>query len=880
MRKLGFARRWGRFSWQSDPATEVDEELAHHLDLLIAEGERAGLSPEEARRRAVDRFGADPAVRDACEAWARRRNRRRTFRESLSAAADDLRWAVRALRSSPGYVVATGGTLAMVVAANALVFAVVHSILLRPLPYPDPDRLVALNEQTRSGALWELSLPALQDWEASSRSFQAIGGWTAEEYTLMAEETPRVRVARVTAGFFRTMGTPPRLGRVLEAQDHDGGSGPALVLSHGGWLTHFGGDPGVLGRGVRLDATTYTVVGIMPPDFRYPDDGILGWTPFGAPEPWMRNRAVHIVQAVGRLREDLSRERAAEELRTIAARLEAAYPGADPGHSVEVRDLSEAMTGRARTPLLALLGSVGVMLMLACVNLAGLALTRTTARGGELALRAALGATRPRLIRQLLTESLVLGMAGGSAGLLVAVAVFDPVVALLPADVPRPDELRIDLTVAAVTLVLALGTGLVIGLLAAIRASRADLRHRLANAAGRATLAPGDQRLQQALLAVQLALVVLLVSGGGLLLRSLRAVTLVDPGFRPEGLLVASVTLPADRYNGATTVTWWTGLSDRLKVVPGVTAASAVSALPVSGGDGSGDVAIEGVAPPLGETPLASWRRVLPDYFRTAGIPLVEGREFTDGDRGDPMVVIISQAMARRLWPQGGAIGARIKIGPPEDEPWLTVVGVVGDVHNERLDAAPRNDTYEPYVQRPRRTMQVVVRAEGDASSLAGPLRAALRERDPSLPIWNVTTMEDRISASVAPRRFTAGILTGFGAAALLLAAIGVYGVTAYGVARRRREFAVRLALGASRVGVRRLVLRQAIMVAAAGLGFGLPAALVVARMVRSMLFGIPPWDPVTLATSVLLLMVLVVTAAWIPARRATLEDPVTALRE
>lgn len=879
MRKLLLGRVWRALGWKPSVEAEIAEEVQHHLDLLAAEGRARGLSPDQSEAEARRRFGGEAAIRAECERLAAARDRRAGLREALASWRDEIRLSCRALARSPAYTLGSGVTLALVVAANALVFSVVYAVLLRPLPYPESDRLVALNERTATGDLWELSLPNLDDWRTQSASFTALAAWWRNEVTLVGEDTPRIQVAAVSAEFFEVLRTPARLGRSLEPGDQTGANGPVAVLSHGAWLSQFGGDLGVVGTTIRMNSDQFTIVGVMPPSFRFPDPEVAAWVAMGSPQPWMRNRAVHVFRVFGRLRDGVSLAAAAEELTTISARVDAAHQGEDTGHRAVVWTLAESITGDARTPLLVLLGSVGAMLLLACANLAGLALTRASAREGELALRAALGATRVRLGRQLVTESLVLALIAGGVGLALAAAGFEAIVAALPGDLPRPSALRLDGTVVLATFGIAVAAGLGIGAVAAIRASKPDLRDRLSAGAGRSVGHPRGQRIQRALVAVQVALSLVLVSGGGLLLRSLRAVTEVDPGFRPDGLAVATVSLPSDRYDGPAVLAWYEDLPNRLTALPGVASASAASSLPVSGGGGTGDITAEGVAFPPGETPGASFLRVLPGYFRTTGIPLIRGREFTDRDRGSPMVVIINAAMARRLWGDGDPLGKRIKIGPQENEPWLTVVGVVGDVHTIRLDLPPRYDTYEPFAQRPRRTMEVVVRTAGDPSGLVAPLRQALRQADPQLPVWNTGTMEDRIGASVAPRRFTAAVISGFGAAALLLAAVGVYGVTAYGVSRRKREFAVRIALGAGRHAVRGVVLRQALVISAAGVIVGLPAAVGLTRFLRTMLFGVTPADPVTYLAAGALLAVSVVAAAWLPARAATRADPAAALR-
>jgi predicted permease len=476
-------------------------------------------------------------------------------------------------------------------------------------------------------------------------------------------------------------------------------------------------------------------------------------------------------------------------------------------------------------------------------------------------------------------ESVVLGAAGGVAGLAIAAMALPRLLRLLPGDLPSPTAVVLDRTVALGTLGIALIAGLGIGLIAAFRASRSDPARKIQGSTAATT---GRERLllQRSLVAAQVAISLVILAGAGLLLRSFREVVGVDPGFRTDGLAIATMALPSARYETPAVIAWYAGLPARLAAIPGVVSASAVSSLPITLGDGRGNLTIEGRPFKLGEAPGLSYRRALPNYFSTVGIPLIQGREFDSRDNGGEMVVIINQALAKRFWPDGDAIGKRIKVGPPEREPWLTIVGVVGDVHNEALEMAVGFDTYEPHAQRPRGTMSVVVRTSGSATATAPLVRATLRQNDPGIPVWGVGTMAQRLTTSLAPRRFTAGVLTAFGAAALLLASIGIYGVAAYMVGRRKREFAIRLALGASGSQVRRQVVNESLRVVLLGIVIGLPAGLALTSLIRGLLFNVKPGDPVSHLLAAGVLGALAVAATWLPARRATKADPVASLRE
>jgi predicted permease len=817
---------------------------------------------------------AEGQLRRECEQLAEARDRRLGIREFLADLRDDLRWTLRSLRRSPAYAAAAGSTLALVVAANALVFTVVYAVLLRPLPYPEADRLIGLNEQNTTQQATELSFPNLDQLRANVAGIATIGAWVDNEVTLVNEESPRITVALITADFFQVLGTRAALGRTLESSDVQG-----VVLSHSTWQTWFGGDPAILGRSVTLNSQTMNVMGVMPHAFRFPNPRTAAWLPLGPVPGWMRNRSVHIFQGIARLAPGIALEKAVPQLKLALDQVQSAHPGEDNPHTLMVRSVRERLTGETRPVLFLLLGSVAAVLLLACANLAGLTATRALQRESELSLRAALGASRGRLVRQLVVESVVLGTAGGAAGLLIAALALPRVLGLLPSDLPSPTALVLDRTVVLGTLGIALLAGLAIGLAAALRASRSDPARKIQ---GNTSATAGRERLllQRSLVAAQVAISLIILSGAGLLLRSFREVIGVEPGFRSEQLAIATVALPGARYDRAAVVAWYAALPERVAQIPGVTLASAVSNPPITGGDGKGDLTIEGRPFSLGEAPGLSYRRSLPNYFRTVGIPLLQGREFDARDNGGTMVVIISDAMARRFWPDGDALGKRIKVGPPENEPWLTIVGVVGDVRNEALETAPGFDTYEPHAQRPRGTMTVVVHTNGSPRATAEALRGVIRAQDAGIPVWDIGTMEDRVRSSLAPRRFTAGVLTAFGGAALLLASIGIYGVAAYMVDRRKREFAIRLALGASGSQVRRQVVGESLRVVLAGIAIGLPAGLALTTLIRGLLFNVKPGDPVSHLFAAALLGALAVVATWLPARRATKADPVVALRE
>jgi putative ABC transport system permease protein len=594
----------------------------------------------------------------------------------------------------------------------------------------------------------------------------------------------------------------------------------------------------------------------------------------------MKNRAVHIITVVGRLRASASIEQAEAEMRGIAQRLQGVYPGEDSQHGVVLVSLHEEIVGSARPAIMALFGAVLFVMLIACANVANLMLSRGSARQKEMAIRAALGGSRAAIARLLLTESLILALFAGGAGLILSFWSLDAILGTLPAYLPRPNEIRLDLAVLVFTFLLCLLSALAFGLSPALHASKTSLSDSLKEGA---SLSGGRRRNRGrgALVVAEVSLSLILLAGAGLMLKSLWLVLQVPPGFRAEQLLTVQVSLPAVEYDEPSSwVRFYRELPHRLEALPGVERVSAVNRLPISGGDAYGNLTIEGRPFPPGESPAASFRRVLPNYFRVMGVPLRQGREFNERDTGEgERVVVISETMARRYWPHGDAVGKRIKLGPPESEPWLTIVGVVGDVRNTGLDAEPALATYEPHAQRPWSSMNLVVRSHGDPLALVGALRSELRAAERQLFIGEAMTMDARISASLAPRRVNLYLLGLFAALAVGLAGLGIYGVMAYSVQQRTREIGIRMALGARSSDVRRMVLRQGLTLALGGAALGLAGSFIATRWVSSLLYGVHPADPATFAAAAILLLFVAAAACYLPARRATRVDPLVALR-
>ncbi len=795
----------------------------------------------------------------------------------------DLRYAMRSMRRNPGVSAIAVATVALGIGLTTAIFSAVNGILLKPLPFPDPHRLVLVEEYNLAtgGEPQDVSYRNFVDLRAAARSFDDLAAISAGLVTLAGGEEPeRILSATVSPALFAILGARPALGRLLGADDETEGVGERVVLlSHRLWRRALGADPAAVGRSVTLDGEPFTIVGVMPPGFSFPSEEVELWTPLDLSERWRETRAVHVLTVLGRLHRGVELEGANAELEAIAARIQREHGAEDPEHSAAARPLHQVVVGDTRPALLLLLGSVVLVLLIACANVANLLLARANARRREIAVRGALGASRRRLVRQLLTESMVIALGAGALGVLLGYWGVRGFAAALPPDVPRASEVGLDPVVLVFALLVTVATGLLFGILPAVRGSRVDPSGWLAE-----TEVVGGllrSRARSALAGGQIALSLILLIGAGLLLKSLWRVTNVDPGFEPQGLLTLTVSLIGTTYDEAPEVIdFYRRLPARLEAVPGVESVSGVNWLPVSGGDSEGQLTIESRPFAPGQAPSASFRRILPGYFATLTVPLLQGRDFDQREAdGEAWSVIINETMARRYWPDGDALGKRIKVGPAEAEPWLTVVGVVGDVRNVGLDTEPRLATYEPHAQRPWSTMKLVVRTVGEPLSVLSSVTTEIRASGGPLPIYEVSTMQGRIRASMAPRRWLAGLLGAFAAVAALLAALGLYGVIAYSVGLRTREIGLRIALGAAAADALALVLREGLRITALGMLVGLVGALALTRLLADLLHEVSAFDAWTFVSVSILIVVVAVGASWLPARRAACLDPMTALR-
>jgi putative ABC transport system permease protein len=795
----------------------------------------------------------------------------------------DVRYALRVFLKSPGFTLVALPALALGIGANTAIFSVVNAVLLRALPYPESERLVQLQGVNPQAGITQsnMSVPDFADWQAQAQAFEQLAGFvTGGSLLVVGDEPERVRGTGVTEEFFPMLRTAALKGRALQRDDSAKGRDPVVVLSYGLWRRRFGADPNVVGSSVTMGGKSTTVVGVMPPGFDFPAQTEV-WVPL-ALDPAQERRDNRYLQVVARLKPDASIEQAQTQLDTINQRLSQTYAETNHGWNVRLTNLRESLVGALRTSLLVLLGAVAFVLLIACANVANLLLARATARRREIAVRVALGASRGRIIRQLLTESLLLSTAGGAAGLLLSVWLTELFVAISPANSPRFDEIRPDARVFAFTLGVTVLTGLVFGLAPALAASRTDLNETLKEGGRAGSAGSRRNRARSLLVVAEIALSFMLLAGAGLLIRSFMRLREVNPGLNPDGVLALRVSLLSTKYPTAQQKTeFYRQAVERIKSLPGVEAAGGVLTLPLGGDTFNVGRAFirEGRPMTPEESASAAYLVATPDYFRTLQIPLVAGRAFTDQDTDhSPMVVIVNETMARQFWGGESPLGKRITIWRDEKFP-REVVGVVGDTRPS-LDAPPAPQMYVPYAQDAGwNSLSLVVRSRVEPTALTASVRSEIRGLDKVLPIYNTKTMREVLSASVAQQRSSTLLVTAFAAVALLLALIGIYGVAAYYVTQRTHEFGVRMALGAQASDIFRLVVRQGMALAGIGVGLGLVAALALTRAMTTLLFGVKPSDPLTFAAVALLLAAVALVACYIPARRATKVDPMIALR-
>jgi len=872
----------GVLAHRDDADRDVADEVDHFLELAIADLEARGLSPEEARRAARLELGNPVAVHEQVRSYG--------WENAFAAFFADLRYAARRLRRSPGFAAVGVLTLALGIGAATAIFSAVNPILFKPLPYPHAERVLGLWDRGSDGSSVTVTFGTFRELMTRAHSFDAVAVWKSWQPTMTGEAEPeRFDGQRVSAGYFRVLGVPPALGRDFDPADDRLGGPRVAIVSDRLWRRRFAADPAIVGRRIRLDDDLYTVAGVMPKGFESvlaPSAQVWTLLQYDSSLPPGGREWGHHLRMVARLRAGLGVEQSRRELDAIAQAPVAEFsrpPWARLDHGLLATSIQDDVTGGVRPALLAVLGAVTLVLLIACVNVTNLLLARGAARRGELSMRAALGAGRPRLIRQLVTEGLLLSLLGGALGMALAQLGVRALVALSPSELPRVDAIRFDGAVFGFALAVTTGIGLLVGLIPALQTSRVDLQEGLRKGSRRTS--GGHRRARRALVVAEVALALVLLVGAGLLLRSMRLLFAVAPGFNPPHVLAMQVQTNGHRYDEAgATHRFFAAALDAVRRTPGVTAAAFTSQLPLSGDADFSNlygVHFEHDRDPKDEHD-AFRCAVSPGYFETLGIPLRRGRRLDEHDvAGAAQVAVISESFARRKFPGQDPVGQRIRLGAPADRSWNTIVGVVGDVKQTSLAVSRVDSVYIAAEQSPWAdgTLWFVVRTQGDAAALAPAVKSAVWSVDKDQPIVHVATMETLLAASAAERRFALILFEAFALAALVLAALGIYGVLSGSVNEQTREIGVRSALGATAGEILTLVVRQGMGLAGLGAVLGLAGALLASQALTSLLFGVSALDPVTYLGVIALLLAVSALACWAPAWRASRVEPSITLR-
>ena len=862
---------------------EMDAELRFHIEERAEVLERDGVSREEAFRRARIEFGGIERAKEEC-----RDTRGANVLESF---VQDLRFGFRMLRKSPAFTAVAVLTLALGIGANTAIFSIVDAVLLRSLAYPHPNQLVLMFAVPlkEPEALSGISYRDFTEYRKQNRVFSEMAGNAFHDLTLTGTGEPSiVNTGDVTPEIFPLLDAKPLLGRILLPEDGKPGAAPVAVLSENLWRSRFGSSPALIGQSITLDMRTFTVVGILPASFRYPDGAPPQdvWIPIAQDPlfgPRISQSGVPVLSGIARLKPDVSLARAQAEMNTLSARLAKEFPEVDSGLTLRIEPYRQFVVGNVKSALLILLGAVGLVLLIACANLANLLLSRATSREKEIAVRIALGAGRARVVRQLLTESALLGLLGGLAGLLLASTGLWSLRSFIPPDVARIGSIDVGGPVLTFALLLSFAAALAFGLAPALLATPSKVQTNIKEGGGRTGQRSG-QRLRNFLAVVEISLAMVLLIAGGLLMRSFALVTSVNPGFDPKNVIEAEVSLPQFQYS---TPKQWTSFSsellDKLHQQPGLQDSALAAPLPMDRqGQANFAFSIVGDSPlPPGKTTTADYATVSPDYFRVMRIPLQRGRFFSEQDLpSNPNVTIISETMARRYFPNQDPIGRQIRFGfPPNSNVPREIVGVVGDVRDLALGRKPGPIMYVPFAQAPLWGGEVVVRSSLSAASVAAGIRQAVHSIDKNLPVTDVEAFPEAIGSSVAQERFRTLLLSSFSGIALILAAVGIFGVISYSASQRTHEIGIRMALGAERRSVLRLILGQGVKLAFLGVSAGAGAALLLTRLMASLLYGVSATDPLTFGAVAIVLLGVALIACYIPARRATKVDPMVALR-
>ena len=876
--------RWRRFRRLLGPETrgDVDAELSFHVEMRVRELVERGESPDRARELALRRFGDYEDSREACLVISERRERTMVRTEYVSELRQDVAYAFRMLRRTPGFTLIAVATLALGIGANSAIFSVVHGVLLQSLPFREPGRLYEVRMLYPDGTFYTgVSAPDFASVREENRVFEQVEAYSTGVFTLLGAGEPReVRGVNVSDGLFRMLGLDIAVGRGFLQEEHQPKRGGVAVLDHGFWQRMFGGDRSVLGRTVSVGGDPYTIVGVLAPGAGLTTPADV-YAPLEYDERFSATaqtaRRSEFLAVVGRSRPGLALKQVDDDLRRVGTRLQVAFPRSNEGLTFNAIGLHQLIVGDVRTPLLVLMGAVGFVLLVACVNVANLLLARASARKEELAVRAALGAGRTRLFRQLLTEAVVLGLAGGLCGLAIAYWGTRTLIAAQPADIPRLGEVGLSTTVVLFTLAVSLLTSIIFSVLPTLHMTRGRLTEAL-HEGGRSGAGSSGHRTRAALVVAEMSLAVVLLVGAGLLIRSFVELMRVQPGFQTDHAMAFRLTMQGDEYKGGPQIRNRVALfQERLRALPGVTVVGAGTVLPLSGLGSIFNFTVEGAPPPPpnvnAEIAIAS---TTPDYFRAIGTPLKRGRFFTEGDHSEsPKVAIINESAVRRWFPQDDPLGKRVTVGNDVRE----IVGIVGDFRQRDPGQESVPQLFAPHGQFTTRTIRIVVRTTSDPLALASAIRSEIRGIDPNLAIPDFTPLEQLVSRSVARPRFYASLVMLFAGVALALAATGIFGVMSYTVAQRRREISIRMALGARAGDVVRMIVGRALLLAAVGAILGVAAAQALGRVIQKQLFGVTLLDPLTIAAVIVVLGLSAVAASILPARRAAGVDPASVLR-
>ncbi len=863
---------------------ELERELHSDLELEEQEQRESGLSPEDARYAARRAFGNTALIREQTrEAWGWA-----PFEHFLR----DLRYALRQLGRSPGFTAAAILTLALGIGATAAMFTLVNTVLLRPLPFPEQDRLMWLAQQDHSlpGVAWEaLSYPDYFDWRTQNHTFSGMASYAGGSITLeLKGESQRLDDETVSSSFFQVLGVAPILGRDFGSEDEKSGH-RTVMLSHSLWQSAFGGARDIAGKSITMDGRSYTVAGVMPKTFQFPLDnpGPALWISIADDAEGKKTgqRGFDVLRIVGRLKDGISVDQAKADLSIIAGNLALQYPDTNKqyGSALVVPEL-EQLTGDTRPAMRVLFGAVTLVLLMVCANVAGLLLARGSRRSAEFALRAAMGASRAAIIRQLLVESATLSLGGGVAGAALAWWLVHASVRLMPLDIPRMQDASIDGSVLLFDLAVSLFTGILFGVLPAWRLSRSMPAQALRDGSRTVTAASGRNRVHNGLVVAQTAIGLVLLVSSGLLIRSFIRILNVDPGFDPKHVLSARAGVSFNKMKHDEHLQFYDQVLARISAIPGVESASAGWPLPMSDNHASISFNIQGRPIAKGDEPSEELVLAMPGYFKTMRIPLISGRTFgePDGVKGVP-TIIINQAFANRYFRGENPLGHRIQVRLGDDvfeQSIREIVGVVGDTKLKKLTAGAEPQYYLPYAQAVVTNPFLVIRSSGDPAIIQDSIRAAVHGIDQSVPVYQVSTLDDYISKSAAQPRFQTFVLTGFSAIALVLAAIGLYGLLSYMVVQRTLEIGLRMAMGAQRADVLGMIVRRGLILALIGVAIGLAVSAAMMRLLSGMLYGIRPFDPLTFAGTASLLLLVSVAASVVPAYRAARLDPIQTLRE